>query len=93
VTRIAAHLLFTGWALHYRQLLEQARISISLVLVLIAHRSQAQHGERVRHAHVGQLGSTVGHHAALIGSRATAQTRPTALDMPSTPHTRSDQGE
>ncbi|MFE2282202.1 hypothetical protein ACFXAE_34210 [Streptomyces sp. NPDC059454] len=33
--------------------------------------------------------STVGHHAALIDSRATAQTRPTALDIP---HTSSDQG-
>ncbi|WP_193475375.1 hypothetical protein [Streptomyces griseomycini] len=36
--------------------------------------------------------STVGHHAALVDSRATAQTRPTALDIPHTPHTSSDQG-
>lgn len=35
---------------------------------------------------------TVGHHAALIDSHATAQTRPTALDIPYPPHTGSDQG-
>ncbi|WP_326743213.1 hypothetical protein OHA38_41035 (plasmid) [Streptomyces sp. NBC_01732] len=54
----------------------RARISTSLSRSLIGSRRS----------------STAGHHAALIDSRATAQTRPTALDIPYTPHTSSDQG-
>lgn len=89
VARAEPRLLLTESALRHRQLVAQGEGLH--IRVPIAHRQQAQQGERVALPRWAGRNSTVGPHAALVDSRATAQTRPTALDTPYTPHTDSDQ--
>ncbi|WP_457463897.1 hypothetical protein [Streptomyces sp. TE5632] len=78
-----------GWRSGTDSWWRRARISTSVSRSLIdSRRSRANAFALPRWA---GRSSTVGHHAALVDSRATAQTRPTALDIPYTPHTGSDQ--